>query len=239
MVLLAVTIISRQTVRPAGSIAGSRSAATDPQPWSRPRGSHRSSPRGSRRNRPARARRCRSRGDGPLPTRVRCPGWGARARPESSDEAAEAQRGVAVFLSGAPAGLPGEPIPAMPAPPPILFWRSCPCRSPWPALCRKPRDAAGSAGSPIPRESSPTSRRMEASAHEQAARRRLRYLLRHRLRLDGSIPDPPTPSRPAADPPCNRARRREFKTRPRRPRPRQLRRGLRSLPPPATCWRRW
>ena len=38
-----------------------------------------------------------------------------------SDEAAEAQRGAALFLPGAPAGLTGEPIPAMPPPPPILI----------------------------------------------------------------------------------------------------------------------
>ena len=101
-----------------------------------------------------------------------------------SDKAAEAQRGAALFLPGAPAGLTGEPIPAMPPPPPILI----------PAIVPTPiadgptvidlGTAVGILPIVVPARGLRTPGRLEASAHEQAARRRLRPVLRHFLRRD-------------------------------------------------------
>ena len=128
VVLLAVVMVSRQTVRPAGSTAGPRSAATDlrpvesaaglPPPFAAQVPAVRPNTGTLVPTRPARS----------LADVRHISNVGDARPPGRDDELPETQQGAQTALPGAPAGIPGEPIPAMPPPPPILIPAIVPTR---------------------------------------------------------------------------------------------------------------
>ena len=110
---VAVTMIPRREVQPAGRIADSRSATAQPQPGEV---AARVPADPARTERPVAIRPARS-----LPNARRASMMGDASASGPNDEPAEAQQVAETTLPGAPVGNPGEPIPVMPGPPPVVI----------------------------------------------------------------------------------------------------------------------